>query len=184
MSKKKTANPTKIYWDTCLFLSMIDEGNDYFKERFPILDSLFHDAVNKRIEIHTSTFTIAEVAFFEKEREGLDDDSWGKINSLWHPKASPVLLSGVSPVVTVKARELIREVVQINSKKKESQRTSLKPADSLHLATFKQLQADVFFTYDERLLNLSKELGFNAKEPENDQIQFPESNTNEPKQEN
>lgn len=151
---------------------MIDADNERYKERSPLLQSLFYDAANKNIEIHTSTLTITEVAFLEKERNGLDRESWDKINNLWHPKNSPVKLSGVSPFVTANAREIIREYVQLNSSKKESQRSSLKPADAIHLATFKHLQASAFYTYDERLLNIAKELGINAKHPENDQIQF------------
>lgn len=57
----------RIYWDANVFLNYIENHPD----RIATLDALLADASGEiGIEIWTSTFTIAEVAYAQAERSG------------------------------------------------------------------------------------------------------------------
>ncbi len=56
--------PERVYWDACVFLSYINGE----QERLPVIDALLEESRSGKIEIITSTVSLAEVAFAEEER--------------------------------------------------------------------------------------------------------------------
>lgn len=151
---ESTNKITRYYWDSCVFLSYI-EGH---KDRSPVIEENLTSCEAKQIEIWTSHFSIAEVAFAKAEKDGraLDEDVESAIDQLWHPD-SVIRLVEVSQLICVGARKLLREMMAKNSR--------LQAADAIHLATAKTIGADSFHTYDEALCKCGKLLGMNMGEP-------------------
>jgi predicted nucleic acid-binding protein len=157
---------SKQYWDSCLFLDLINATPG----RHETLEAIAEELVKSdaRLTAITSTLTIAEVATTEKERKGkrLSQDALDKINAFWSP-GSPWQLVELYPLVTIQARDLIRKFT--------GRGRSLKPHDAIHLATAIRVGASVFLTYDEKLLSLGKQIGIEIRTPRSDQLPFPRS---------
>ena len=134
--------PTRYYWDACVFLYVIDANPNHM----PILKAMLEDCDKGEIEIYTSTLSITEVAFAqaEKDIQFLDPAIEEKIDKLWFPP-SPIKLVEIHTFITFKAKILIRNAV--------TRGWSLKPADAIHLATAQD--ADIFecHTYDNEWLD-------------------------------
>ena len=149
--------PTEIpkqYWDSCVFLSYVNETAG----RVDDVASLLEEAANRRIEIVTSVLTIAEVAFGAEEqtKKKLDPEIEKRINRLWEP-ASPVNLIEVYSTIAEDARALARSVIEKG--------WSLKGYDSLHLAAARRLGVTLFATYDDALLKYADVVGFPIEHP-------------------
>lgn len=124
------------YWDSCVFLSLIDPGSPRRDEIRQCMD----EASKGARRILTSTLTVTEVAFLAEERHsGLSNVAMATINALWVPP-SPVTLINYHYGIATQARDLIREGM-------ESSRT-LKPADAIHLASALSLDVTHLETYN------------------------------------
>jgi predicted nucleic acid-binding protein len=133
--------------------------------RAPHIEALLTLAEAGKLEIVTSTVTIAEVAFAASEQinGALDPQIEVKIAALWGP---PVRMAEFHAAVGARAAQLIRDAMV--------RKTGLKPMDAIHLATADQVGVDEFHTYDH--LNSFKPLvGFPilAVPLENIQAKFP-----------
>ncbi len=153
----------RVYWDANVFLSFIEARSD----RIATLDALLADASAERgIEIWTSTFSIAEVAYAEVERTGqaLDPLMEEAIDSLWED--GTVRFAEFSSVVAREARRLVREAMLRNVTAVSTKPPALKPNDSVHLATALYIGVDEFHTYDDGLLKQPSEaFPFRIQEP-------------------
>jgi predicted nucleic acid-binding protein len=133
---------SRIYWDANVFLSLLGDDSD----RMPVLESILNRvrASAGKEEIVTSSLSITEVAFGAEEQLGapLDSEVEDRINALWDDP-STIKLRDFDRLIARDARQLIRSA--------RERGWSLKPADAIHLATAKAVDAAEFNTYDERL---------------------------------
>lgn len=136
----------RIYWDSCVLLSFI-EGD---ASRLPEIEALFSEADKKEIELTTSTFSVAEVAFAKAERDAaaLDATIEEAVDALWR-RGGPILLIDFDIVVATAARDLMRQAIVSNPPR------SLKGKDAVHLASAVRVGAKELHTYDTGLLKLA-----------------------------
>jgi predicted nucleic acid-binding protein len=150
-------DPSRNYWDACVFLSYINGVSD----RLPTLDALLDESTDPEQdrEIVTSAFTIAEVAFalHEKKQKVLDPEVERKIDALWSDRYA-VKLIDFHEGVARDARTLIRGAIA-------SGITGLKPGDAIHLASGRVLGCAEFHTYSKDLPRFSELTGLKILEP-------------------
>ena len=148
------ADPKRsIYWDSCTFVSFIDETAGRTQD----LRAIMEEARNKEVVIYTSAISITEVAFKTAEQSGgLDREVEDKIDKLWHP-SSPVRVVDYSRLVAYDARELLRKKLELGF--------SLKPLDAIHIATAIRAKVDELQTYDAKLKKWGEPLGLKITEP-------------------
>ncbi|MBA3360247.1 MAG: type II toxin-antitoxin system VapC family toxin [Acidimicrobiia bacterium] len=148
----------RLYWDSCVFLEYIN-GDD--QTRLQEISAILEDAEKNKLRIMTSTLTVAEVAFARYEQAGaaLDPVAQAKIDALW-AMGGPVRLADVTPLVAEAGRDLIRLGLP-----KQPDQWRLKPADAMHLATAKSLQADTVHTYDPKWAKYETIIGIPIGEP-------------------
>lgn len=137
MRKAKPEPSKRVYWDACVFLSLI-EGDQM---RLPVIEALIDEAKKGTLEIWTSTLSIAEVAFAKSEKDGkaLDEDILRKINKLWR-SPSPFKLVEVHRGIVNEAQAYVRNSILFGS---------IKPPDAIHLVSAKKAKASEFHTYDD-----------------------------------
>ncbi len=154
------ASAPKYYWDSCVFLSAINGEPD----RLPDIEALMEDASKKKIVLYTSAITITEVAFAhaEKANQILDPQVEKQIDKLWHPE-SPISLVDFHSKVAFEARSLMRKAVN-------AEKSGLKAADAIHLATARLQSVAAFHTYDTRLNKYAEVAGLKICEPIPDQL--------------
>lgn len=150
--------PSKVprfYWDANVFLSYVDGAPG----RLPHIEPLFREAEQEKIEIVTSTASIAEVAFgsVEMDERSLDEEIQKKIEELWVAN-SPVNLVEISVLIVEDARNIMRAAIPDHAK-------VAKPMDAIHVATAIRMEADVFHSYDEPLRRIARRNGLKAEEP-------------------
>ena len=161
--------PDRVYWDACVFLSYINGE----QERLPVIDALLEESRSGKIEIITSTVSLAEVAFAEEERS----------NGALDPKielAIDKIFSDREVVKLVEFHELVASKARIRMRQAITNRWSLKPMDAIHLATAVRLEATQFHTYDETLLKYQESGGFTISDPVTLQLRLPEPPTTLP----
>lgn len=129
---------TLCYWDSCVFLALINEEQD----RLPYIRACLDEAQAEDRRIITSTFTITEVAFAAQERSdrALDSVTLERIDKLWKPISSPVRLADYHIGIGETARDLMRSGVE--------QGWRLRPRDAIHLATAVYEKAQELNTYN------------------------------------
>lgn len=150
----------RIYWDSCVFLHIIEGTED----RKDLLASIIEDCDHGAIEIYTSILSIAEVVFaqWEKKRRVLDEQVIKRMDVLWFPP-SKIRLIEAEQYIMLEARAILRSVV-------ESGRACPQGPDGIHLATAKRRGVKEFHTYDGKLLGLKDTLGFKICEPRIDKL--------------
>ena len=151
--------PTILYWDSCAFLSYVNE----YPDRISTLESLLESSASGTIELYTSTISHVEVAFgaSEQQRRRLDPKVEQQINSLWSDPKAVVSVEYHGRIGQI-ARDLMRHAV--------TRGWSLKPLDAIHLATAQWLcsvgiEIDEFHTYDTRLLKYAPLVDFSIRQP-------------------
>lgn len=153
------ATTPRYYWDSCVFLSYLENN----LARVSHIESILNKAAEREVQVLTSTLSITEVAYtsYERERRVLQLDEEERIEGLWYP---PVMLIEYHRGIATEARRLIRESFQGNG-------PTLKPADAIHAATACLHEATAFHTYDEKLARvLSTLLAFEVGPPLADQL--------------
>lgn len=148
----------RVYWDADVFVSYVEDHPD----RAPMIEGLLAQARSNEIEIVTSVISIAEVAFAETERlrASLSLEVEQRIESMW-AVGSPVKLAEVYPLITTRARTLIREGIPRGW-------TGLRAHDAIHLATAQQLRVDEVHTFDAKWSKYSEIVGIPITEPQTD----------------
>jgi predicted nucleic acid-binding protein len=151
--------PPRVYWDSCVFISYIEQQ----ATRYPDIDALFDEARKGDIEILTSVATITEVAYTESERlsRALDPAEETKIKKLWTPP-SPVKLVEFHRLIAEDARDLLRLSL--------ASRWGLRPYDALHLSTARYMRVARFETYDKGLPKYAATVGCAVGEPRAGQL--------------
>ncbi len=146
--------PDRLYWDACVFLSYING----VAGRLPIIDDLLARSGSADHQIITSTLSITEVAFADKEKQNnsLDATTEKLIDSLWNDR-DKVKFIEVHQIVQHKARQIMREAM--------TRGWNLKAADAIHLASAAINKATRFHTYDGPLIKYSPLIGIPIEEP-------------------
>lgn len=135
MAKKSKKLP-RYYWDSCVFLSLIEGTPDRIGSIVQMLES----ASKGNLEIWTSVFSIGEVAFAkqEKDKKALDPSVQKAIDDLW--AASFIKLVEVHRGIMKDAQQMVRVSM--------SNGLGLKPPDAVHIATAKAHGITTIHTYD------------------------------------
>lgn len=157
--------PSKLpryYWDSCVFLSYIEGTPD----RVDDIEAVLLEAEEGKIEIYTSTVSVAEVAFAKQEKDGraLDAATEARIESLWMAP-SPVILVEFHRLIANDARRLVRASMV--------QKLKLKPMDAIHMATAERMQALALHTYDGPMMANAPLVGYPITRPEPHQPTLP-----------
>ncbi len=168
MPKKSNNNIPRFYWDSNVFVSLLDDEEECYSERAPIIATLLEEAENGRIEIYTSVFSMTEVAYLSVDKVKLTDESLDKINSLWNPLSSPIKLVDVHQFITIKARDVLRKTL------KNKEIPTLKPADAIHIATALDIGAHELHSYDQKMKRSAEILDLSVCEPYTDKFLFDE----------
>jgi predicted nucleic acid-binding protein len=121
-----------------MFISFI-EGE---AGRSDAVRELLQRGADGEIELLTSTFTIAEVAYLKSERDGrmASPEIEARIDALWG-RGSPVRLVVLTAEIAMLAKRLMRECM--------TARLKLQGKDAVHLATAVFCGAGAFATFDD-----------------------------------
>jgi predicted nucleic acid-binding protein len=138
------AERPKYYWDACAWIALIQQE----PSRFDSLSYVIEEAKAIRVEIWTSTFTLAEVykRACDDEQKGLLPASDAAFEDLILQEF--VLRAQVDYDVGVLARRLLRRFPSIKQ-----------PQDGIHLATALLNNVDELHTFDrDHLVSLSEQI--------------------------
>jgi len=159
----KPGGTVRSYWDSCLFLDLINVTTG----RAEVLGALWDElvATDSTVIAVTSILSVAEVAFatHEKNLQALDPKALLKIEGFWSP-SSPIEMVELYFGVAFEARQMIRQALSAGH--------SLKPHDAIHFAAAKKRGCAHFLTYDDKLYKFSGAFGFTVKEPKSEQLPF------------
>lgn len=151
---KAFLNAPRIYWDSCVMLSLI-EGDP---TRAHAIDSVMQEAKSETIRLFTSTFSVCEVAFASHERGGaLDPTTEQRIDGLWTP--GPITLVEMHLLIGQNARTLMRKALAAIG-------PGLKGKDAIHIATASYIGATAMHTYEPKLHRYSALAGLPIGYPE------------------
>lgn len=136
------ADPTKIYWDSCAWIGLVNGEPD----KLPALHAVYGHARRGRVEIWTSTMAVVEANRLATEMQmakPIPPASIAKLDGLLFQPF--VKLINLDQVVAKRARKVLRETVGLGKK-----------PDAVHLASAIIWSIPVFHTYDrDDLLHLN-----------------------------
>ena len=125
----------KVYWDTCVWLGLINQEPDKLKR----CEYVLSQARAKELEIWTSAFTLAEVykITVEGKAQSLPDNKDIEFES--YIEQDFLVVAQVDIDLGVMARRLLRRHPPLK-----------KPPDAIHLATAVFHNLDEFHTFDDK----------------------------------
>lgn len=133
-------NPELIYWDSNVFLAVLDKKDLRQELAIAVLDEVSSSKGRKKIV--TSAISRVEVAFVqtERDRRTLNNDIERKIDDLWNDD-SVIEVIEISDQIALDARKLIRRSIERGNR-------TIKPADSIHLASAFYISAKWLHTFN------------------------------------
>jgi predicted nucleic acid-binding protein len=134
-------NDTLIYWDSCVFIDLIEKTD---VTRFQTLEAIVASAERGEVRIVTSALSLAEVSKL-KNLSTLPE--WKEKQVVQFFENEYVAVRNVDRVVAEAARAIIRG-------------HNIKPSDAVHVATALQAKVQVLHTYDDKLLQLDKQINY------------------------
>lgn len=135
-------SPRRIYWDSCAWIALIqkekirDTNGNITEDRETMCRSVIEAAKAGKIEIVTSTFSMAEVSKDGGDIVGTDIEAFFENDY--------ILMVNMDKFVGDRARTLMR-----------GGHSGLKPPDATHLATAAISDVEEMHTFDDRLLVLN-----------------------------
>lgn len=145
------AKRTRVYWDSCTWLAIINEERAVFKgegkpteNRFAMCQNIIDRASKDEYEVVVSAFTLSEVC---KSNDAKTENQSKLPFFLDHEY---VLMVVLDKDVGLKSQSL-----------QTSGLVGLKPADAVHIASAQRANAVEFHTFDKRLLNLDGQIAAN-----------------------
>ena len=144
---------TRVYWDSCCFISYLDGDPSR-----PELRTLMRDAQAGGLLIVTSALSIAEVAYLAPEGVGqpLCQDIENKIEGMWG-WVHAIRIVEVHAGIARRARELLRHAL--------AQEWERSPRDAIHLASAQQSEVEAVHTYDPKWDRFSDLIGPKVQRP-------------------
>lgn len=138
-------NPKRVYWDACVWIALIQQEKNYdtngsgrlIEDRFTFCMSVIKEAEAKKLEIVTSSLSLAEVC----KSTGLKAQDEEIIAQFF--ENDYILLVAVDRMIGERARNLMMSGLP-----------GLKPPDAVHLATAAITAVDAMHTFDGKLLAL------------------------------
>jgi len=148
--------PEAVYLDASVLVAFVSDE----PARAPVVRQVLVDAADGKLQVRTSTLSVAEVAYgvWDEAAAAPTAEDEAKIDRLWQP-GSPLLLIEPSLAVMRLARDVIR-------RGKAAGLAKLRSADAVHLASAMAM-ADTarIFTYDTRFAQWAEALGLEVSEP-------------------
>ncbi len=141
------------YSDACVFIAVLDNEPD----RADVVEAQFGALRARGASIVTSTITLAEVAYASTEPAPINPSNTTAIDAFMQ-RPRRFRYRPVSQAIALEARGLVREAKASGVKR-------IRTPDAIHLATAKDVEADLFLTYDRALLELRMTLPFRIEEP-------------------
>jgi predicted nucleic acid-binding protein len=124
-----SSKPTLIYWDSCVYISLIQETS----HRIEVLKEIYEQAKAGKIVFVASTFVIAEVCKIKGSELDLAGQA-GKIRAFFE---NPYIkIRALDRATAEDAAEICRKFSHIT------------PSDAVHLATALRAGCEHFHTYD------------------------------------
>lgn len=147
------------YSDACVFIAVLDNE----PARVDVVEAQFSAFRARGVSIVTSAITLTEVAYASTEPAPINPSDTTAIDAfLQRPRR--FRYRPVSQAIALEARGLVREAKASGAKR-------IRTPDAIHLATAKDVKADLFLTYDRALLDLRMNLPFRIEEPSADTYQ-------------
>ena len=137
------ANRTRVYWDACTWVAYINQEKEIVlpdggvEDRFAMCCDILKNAQDGRLEIATSTFTLAEVCKLREVRESPLDNLSGFV------ERSYILMIPLDMAVARRAQSI-----------QTSGLYKVKPPDAVHLASAQRASVSSLHTFDKRILKL------------------------------
>lgn len=131
------ADIQKEYWDTCLFLSFLNNRDDE-KDKVEIISALLQGAKEKKRLIVVSTQVIAEI----RPRDVYNQYHWNTVHDLFYTNRPFIKVVAHTPPIAVLAASIGAE----HDSAVEDYRVTV--PDAIHVATALVEQVDVMLTYD------------------------------------
>lgn len=128
------ADPTKIYWDSCAWIGLVNGEAG----RKHALEAIYGQARSGLIHIWTSTISIVEANRLEAEmgmEKPIPPESIKVLDDLLFQPF--VMLAPVDTDIAIRARKLLRETPKLSKK-----------PDAIHLATAIRWDVPILHTYD------------------------------------
>jgi predicted nucleic acid-binding protein len=133
-------NDTLIYWDSCVFIDLIEKT----PARYPVLEEIVASAERGEVRIVTSAIALAEVSRLNNLSGVLPE--WKEKLIVQFFENDYIALRAVDRAIAEIARPIIRG-------------HGLKTADAIHIATALQAKVQVLHTYDgQHLLPLDEKI--------------------------
>lgn len=145
------ADRPTIYWDSNLFIYLINNDERWAASVRPLWEA----ALAGELRIATSNFTLAEVAFTEREAEArvLSEEA---VIDAYMSRGPHLQIGRFDDRIALAARAFIRR--WLVERPPASGRARLEPSDAVQLATAHSI-AVVFYTVDGALLRIARALG-------------------------
>jgi predicted nucleic acid-binding protein len=137
--------PTLLYWDSCVFISAIQQT----AERYPTLKAILDLAATEKVIIVTSALTIAEVIKLDVDNAAPDQLATDAAMIRCFFENDFIAVRNVDRLIAERAGEFVRK-------------HTIKPPDAIHLATAAFSKCSCLQTYDRPLLRLDGQIGWPA----------------------
>jgi predicted nucleic acid-binding protein len=145
-----------LYWDSCVFISWLDNIPDRVKHIAPILSVADPAGKKRQYRILTSTLSIAEVAFssLSSQKKAMNQIQQQKIDNLLDVATK----ISAHELIMIKARDLMRDALKNGWPIPSG-------ADAIHLASALQVGVSEMNTYDRKLIGLDGKFGITICHP-------------------
>ncbi len=146
-------DPSRVYFDSSVFLAYLNNEPG----RADVVATLLEDSEQDRIEIVTSTISLAEVVYLRGSGVGQDFALIdAQIDSLLRNSRITTLVQ-FTPAIAVRAREFVRSVPGRNAQ--------LTVLDAIHLSSAAASSAEMFFAYDRDFRPFESQVEFGIAPP-------------------
>jgi len=135
--------PTLLYWDSCVFISAVQQT----AERYPILKAILDLATTEKVVIVTSALTIAEVVKLDVDNAAPDQLATDAAVIRNFFENDFIAIRNVDRLIAERAGDIVHQY-------------GIKPPDAIHVATALSSRCSCLQTYDKPLLRFDGQIGW------------------------